>query len=230
MRVGWQPEAGGAGAKTGVSPKTGGFEAALAAAREGGAAALEPVLKAAAARFGLRLELLRAVAQAESGFNPRAVSRAGAQGVMQLMPATAQALGVRDPFDPVQNIFGGAAYLRSLLERFGGNEALALAAYNAGPGTVARYGGIPPYPETRAYVRKVLDLSGGAAKAAELQPDPPGVEGVSPGGETAAASTAAGGTEGPEEILRTAAVMWRYALAEYLLHAVSDEDSGAKDR
>lgn len=111
----------------------------------------------AASRYGLDPGLLWAVARAESGLNPRAVSRAGAMGLMQLMPATARALGVTDPFDPAQNLDAGARYLRQQLERFG-DIRLALAAYNAGPGAVQQYGGVPPYRETRAYVERVLAL------------------------------------------------------------------------
>jgi hypothetical protein len=110
----------------------------------------------AAAQFGLPPALIRAVVKAESDYQVRALSPAGAQGLMQLMPATARELGVTDPFDIDQNIRGGAQYLRNMLDQFGGDWRLALSAYNAGPGTVARYGGNVPYAETRAYVQRVL--------------------------------------------------------------------------
>ena len=109
-----------------------------------------------AARQGVRPELVRAVIQVESAFDPRARSSKGAMGLMQLMPATAADLGVGDPYDPEQNIRGGVAYLRHLLDRFDGNEELALAAYNAGPEAVARHGNhVPPYRETRNYLDRV---------------------------------------------------------------------------
>jgi len=110
----------------------------------------------AAANTGLPPELIATVIYHESGGNPRAVSRAGARGLMQLMPRTARGLGVSDVFDPRQNILGGARYLRGQLDRFGGNLALALAAYNAGPANVQKYkNDIPPFRETRNYVRSI---------------------------------------------------------------------------
>jgi soluble lytic murein transglycosylase-like protein len=112
-------------------------------------------ITAAAKRHGLDPALLAGLIKQESGFNAAARSGAGAQGLTQLMPATAAGLGVSDPLDPAQSIEGGAAYLAQQLERFGGDTARALAAYNAGPGAVQRFGGVPPYAETQNYVRAV---------------------------------------------------------------------------
>ncbi|HEV7501892.1 MAG TPA: lytic transglycosylase domain-containing protein [Vicinamibacteria bacterium] len=117
---------------------------------------LAALIVAAARRHHLDPELVRAVVSVESGFRPDAVSPKGAQGLMQLMPATARSLGVKDPFDPADNVDGGVRYLRALIDRYDGDVKRALAAYNAGMGAVARHGGIPPYPETLVYVSKVL--------------------------------------------------------------------------
>lgn len=117
---------------------------------------LAPLVAAAAAAHGLPEELLMAVVEVESNFNPAAVSPKGAVGLMQLMPQTARQLGVDDPRDPAANLDGGARYLKQLIARFGNDLSLAVAAYNAGPGAVLRNGTIPPYAETQSYVPKVI--------------------------------------------------------------------------
>lgn len=116
----------------------------------------EPLICDSAERYGVRPELVAAVIRAESGFDPGAVSRRGARGLMQLMPAHIREHEIEDPFDPRQNINAGTRYLGRLLRRYNGDLSLSLAAYNAGPAVVDRYRGIPPYTETRAYVKKVL--------------------------------------------------------------------------
>ncbi|MCG6925550.1 MAG: lytic transglycosylase domain-containing protein [Acidobacteria bacterium] len=118
---------------------------------------LQSLAVAAAERHGLDPELVLAVVGVESAFRPEAVSPKGAQGLMQLMPRTAASLGVEDAFDPAENLDGGVRHLGSLLARYGGDVERALAAYNAGEGAVARHGGIPPFAETREYVKRVLD-------------------------------------------------------------------------
>ncbi len=132
---------------------------------EGVQAPFEPLVQEHAARQGLRPDLVRAVIQVESGFNPKATSPKGAMGLMQLMPGTARELGVLNAYDPVENIRGGTTYLRQLLDRYEGNEELALAAYNAGSTAVDRHGGVPPYDETVNYVRKVGSAADIAAPA-----------------------------------------------------------------
>ncbi|MFP5364197.1 MAG: lytic transglycosylase domain-containing protein [Thermoleophilia bacterium] len=119
-------------------------------------------ISAAAARNGVDPNLLTGLIRAESNFDANATSPAGAQGLTQLMPGTAAGLGVTNPLDPVQAIEGGARYLRQQLDRFGGDATKALAAYNAGPGAVERFGGVPPYEETQNYVRRVLGYAQGA--------------------------------------------------------------------
>jgi hypothetical protein len=116
---------------------------------------LDEIFNEAAKKYNVSVELLKAIGKAESNFNPKAVSRCGAQGVMQLMPATAKSLGVTDSFDAEQNIMGGAQYISGLLKKYNGDTKLALAAYNAGSGNVKKYGGIPPFEETQNYVKKV---------------------------------------------------------------------------
>ncbi len=119
-------------------------------------AAYDPIIDSCALEYGVDKSLVKAVIHAESRYDPNAVSSKGASGLMQLMPNTARSLKVANSFDPADNIRGGVRYLRFLLDTFRGDEALALAAYNAGLSRVAQYGGIPPYAETRNYVAKVL--------------------------------------------------------------------------
>ncbi len=117
---------------------------------------IESHIREVATRYGVSPRLVAAIIEAESSFNPRAVSRRGARGLMQLMPATASYLAITDSFDPYKNIEGGVRHLRQLIDRFNGNLPLVLAAYNAGEGAVRRYGGVPPYRETRRYVARIL--------------------------------------------------------------------------
>lgn len=121
---------------------------------------LDSIFSQAAEQYQVPENLLKAIAKAESGFRTDAVSSCGAGGVMQLMPATAKSLGVTDVFDPEQNIMGGAKYISGLLQKYNGDVKLALAAYNAGSGNVAKYGGVPPFTETQNYVKKVMSYLG----------------------------------------------------------------------
>jgi hypothetical protein len=138
---------------------------------------LEKLIHKYASRFGVDPSLVRAVMRHESGFNPSAVSPKGAQGLMQLMPGTADLMGVQNPFDPEENIAGGVGYLRHCLNRFGQNVPLAVAAYNAGPARVAKSQGVPPIPETQNFVKNVLQTYTGRPQplppAANLKNKPP---------------------------------------------------------
>ncbi len=154
------------------APPAGGFNAALANALHadpgqpvGGTAdapapvapeQIDALVNQNAAIWQVDPALIKAVIANESGFNANATSPVGAQGLMQLMPETAASLGVRNPYDPAQNVAGGTRYLRSMLDKFGGDQRLAIAAYNAGPGAVEKYGDVPPYAETKNYVENVL--------------------------------------------------------------------------
>ncbi|HKE37712.1 MAG TPA: lytic transglycosylase domain-containing protein [Candidatus Baltobacteraceae bacterium] len=117
---------------------------------------IDRLVSANAATWNVDPSLIKAIIANESGFNANATSNVGAQGLMQLMPATASGLGVSNAYDPAQNVWGGTRYIRGLLDRFGGNTELAVAAYNAGPGAVEKYNGVPPYAETQNYVQNVL--------------------------------------------------------------------------
>lgn len=127
------------------------FTGALAGANQ-----FAPIIKKAANTYGVPEKLIAAIMKQESNFNPTVVSHAGAQGLMQLMPGTARYVGVTNPFDNEQNIMGATKYISQMLKQHGNNPTMALAAYNAGPGNVAKYGGIPPFKETQNYVKKVL--------------------------------------------------------------------------
>jgi len=125
-----------------------------------GDAAFDQYIRQASQQHGLPFALIKAVVHQESQFNPNAVSHAGAQGLMQIMPQTGQLLGLSNPFNPKDNIMAGTAYLKEMMKRYNGNVPLALAAYNAGPGAVDAAGGVPNYTETKAYVQKVLEYFG----------------------------------------------------------------------
>lgn len=174
--------------RSGISGVDGGFADILRGRVTLPETRFDGIFEAASQKYGIPLNLLKAVAKVESSYNPKATSRCGAMGVMQLMPGTAKSLGVSDAYDPGQNIMGGAKYLRQMLDRFDGDTGLALAAYNAGPGSVKKYGGIPPFAQ--GYVNKVLKNCGGDGAAGAS----PAVYGASAGTDGAPADTADAGS------------------------------------
>lgn len=141
-----------------ITPKSIGFSDILSQ-KASTSTYMDDIFQKASEQYNVPVNLLKAVAKAESNFNPNAVSSSGAVGIMQLMPKTAAYLGVKDSFDAEQNIMGGSKYLSGLISKYDGNTSLALAAYNAGSGNVAKYGGIPPFKETKNYVEKVMSLA-----------------------------------------------------------------------
>lgn len=149
----------GSSRKTSVPASTGGFKQALQTAVKA-PDNMDAMFAEASRTYGVSENLLKAVAKAESNFNPSATSPKGAAGVMQLMPATARGLGVSNPYDARSNIMGGAKYLKENLDKYNGNVELTLAAYNAGSNNVKKYGGIPPFKETQNYVKKVMGYMG----------------------------------------------------------------------
>ncbi|MBQ7076767.1 MAG: lytic transglycosylase domain-containing protein [Lachnospiraceae bacterium] len=142
--------------ETQPAKKTGGDTFASYYNKELNAGSLEEYFQEAADKYGVDVNFLKAIAKQESDFQPNCTSRAGAMGIMQLMPETAKSLGVTDAYDPKQNIMGGAKFISELLKKYNGDKELALAAYNAGPNNVKKYGGIPPFAETQDYVKKVM--------------------------------------------------------------------------
>ncbi len=203
----------------GVRPGSTGFSEVLAQrlSREG---SLIDAFLDAGREYNISPALLKAVASAESGLNPDAVSSAGAVGLMQIMPDTARQLGV-DPSDPVQSIQGAAKYLRSLLDQFNGNASLAIAAYNAGPEAVLQYNGIPPYKETQDYVALVSDLANKYSSNSTGENS----SGETPGSENAVTVNA--GSQPDPAQLADLLLMWTESERINALSQIdSDNDSG----
>ena len=180
-----------ANAKQTSTPVTGGsFENALSASKTSKTTSLDAIFNKAAKTYGVDVKLLKAIAKQESNFQTDVVSKAGAQGVMQLMPATAKAMGVKNAMDPEENIMGGAKLISQLLKKYDGDVKLALAGYNAGTGNVAKYHGIPPFEETKNYIKKGMNYYENGVSAPNTKVT---VQGAQGGVTGAAASNAAAG-------------------------------------
>ncbi len=152
-------------------------------------ASLEEIFTEASERYNVPKDLIKAIAKTESDFDPNATSGSGAQGLMQLMPATARELGVTDAYDPYQNVMGGTKYISQLLDKYDGDVKLALAAYNAGSGNVAKYGGIPPFKETQNYVVKVMNFMNGGVQVPDAYYTTAGAQSTEADGTVGAADS-----------------------------------------
>jgi hypothetical protein len=202
-----------------VEPSTFSETLRATAALSSGSADLDAIFEAASQKYSISPNLLKAVAKVESNFRPLVTSSAGAMGIMQLMPATAASLGVAEVFDPEQNIMGGAKYLRQMLDRFGGDIGLALGAYNAGPGAVARYNGVPPYSQN--YVSKVLRLFNGSDITAGIS----GITEYGGSGGRGQEGTASGTSFGSYALREALSQMVFIKVIEMQMDSSSDEKS-----